>query len=189
MPLVIFEGPEAAGKTTLLEALIERWGPNHKFRGWGPRESWLEYCQPLFEDLKSCREDPTILIVWSRSWLSRAVYNNLLHQGQIVPPTVLRELDFLVVREKGLLILVTAPTNELLTRRLERLNQKDHKPDHPLDPDREQSEFFRQNRSRKWTMLSGIQEVDHNVRIIMDMLVSQNPECLMDTRLEEPMKV
>jgi thymidylate kinase len=185
MPLVIFEGPEAAGKTTLIDALEERWGSNFQFRGWGPRESWLEYCQPLFEDIKACRADPKLLIIWSRSWLSRAVYNSLLAQGQSVPNTVLKELDHIVVREGGLLLLIVSPINVLLTRRLERLSQPDSKPDHPLDPEKELSEFYMQNKSKKWKTLSGIQDPQSNVDLILNLIVSRNPESRMDFSLEE----
>lgn len=189
MPIVIFEGPEAAGKTTLIERLQERWGPNYQFRGWGPRESWLEYCQPLFDDIQSCRQDPELLVIWSRSWLSRAVYNNLLEQGRPVPRAVITELDNTVIREKGLLFLVASPENVLLSRRLERLNQRDSKPDHPLDPKKELAEFYIQNRSRKWRMLSGIKPTDATVTEILGMLVSLHPECRMSSSMEEPMRV
>lgn len=189
MPLVIFEGPEAAGKSTLIETLEKRWGPNRQFRGWGPRESWLEYCQPLFDDLKACKEDPNLLVVWSRSWLSRAVYNTLLNQGYIVPREVTKELDNIIIREKGLLLLVVSPINVLLRRRLERLNQEGSKPDHPLNPDKELSEFYVQNRSRKWKVVSGVDDPEKTVSFILNMLVQQNPECRMDSRMEEPIAV
>lgn len=179
MPLVIFEGPEAAGKSTLIDALIERWGSNFHYRHWGPRESWLEYCQPLFDDVKATREDPHLLVVWSRSWLSRAVYNQLLTQGHSVPKTVLKELDHIVVRSGGFLFLVTSPVNVLLQRRLDRLSDPNSKPDHPLDPEKEQDEFFKQNSSRKWKMLSGVQPVNDNLTFILDQIAHRNPEALM----------
>ena len=189
MPLVIFEGPEAAGKTTLIEALQNHWGSNIQFRGWGPRESWLEYCQPLFDDIKACREDPKLLVIWSRSWLSRAVYNNLLDQGRPVPRAVITELDNIVVREKGLLLLVSSPETVLLNRRLERLSQPNSKPDHPLNPGKELQEFYTQNRSRKWRMISGVKPTEDTVREIISLIVERNPECRMALKLEEPIGV
>jgi len=185
MPLVIFDGPEAAGKTTMIEALQARWGPNNQFRGWGPRESWLEYCQPLFDDIQACREDPKLLVVWSRSWMSRAVYNTLLNQGRPVPKVIIKELDKIVTSEGGLLYLVVSPVHVLLTRRLERMNEPGSKPDHPLDPDKELSEFYHQNQSRKWKIISGVNHTGDNISLIMDQLVHKNPECRMDISLEE----
>lgn len=181
MPLVIIDGPEAAGKSTIIDALREEWGQRSGQRSWGPRDSWLEYCQPLFEDIQHCQYDPQWLVVWSRSWLSRMVYNKLLDQGQIVPPAVTAELDNIVVRSGGLLLLVTAPIMTLQSRRLERLESGTAKPDHPLDPSREMSEFQRLVRGRKWKTLSGIADPADNVRTIMTLLVQRNPECRMTT--------
>jgi hypothetical protein len=184
MPLVIVEGPEAAGKTTIIEALMEEWGPNSRQRSWGPRDSWMEYCQPLFDDLKACKEDPHLLIVWSRSWISRMVYNKLLSQGQSVPPQVTLELDNTVLRQRGILIFVEASVTTLLSRRLARVTEGGHKPDHPIDSSKELSEFQSVLRQRKWKNLSGNDDVDYNVGMIMKMLVQRNPECRMGTKEE-----
>lgn len=179
MPLVILDGPEAAGKSTLIEALIREWGRKHMVRHWGPRKSWLEYCQPLFEDLQYVEESPQWLVVWSRSWVSRMVYNKLLSQGQIVPTSVTTELDNIVVRSGGLLVLVTAPVITLSNRRRERLEEGGHKPDHPLDPGQELAEFQAVTRKGKWRTFSGTIDPTDNVRTIMTLLVQRNPECRM----------
>lgn len=189
MPLVIIDGPEAAGKSTLINSLSEAWGEENLYRHWGPRKSWLEYCGPLFEDLTLCASNPQCLVVWSRSWLSRVVYNKLLDQGQRIPSTVISELDNIVVASGGLLILVTAPVRVLVERRNERLLDATAKPDHPLDPQREMSEFQAQTSRRKWKVLSGIDPPEDNVRTIMTLLVQRNPECRMDLRKEEPIAV
>lgn len=179
MPLVILDGPEAAGKSTLIDALVQEWGKKHMVRHWGPRKSWLEYCQPLFDDLQFCEERPQWLIVWSRSWVSRMVYNKLLSQGQIVPTSVTTELDNIVTRSGGLLILVVAPVIVLSDRRRQRLEEGGHKPDHPLDPGRELAEFQAATRKGKWRPFSGTIDPADNVRTIMTLLVQKNPECRM----------
>jgi hypothetical protein len=179
MPLVIFDGPEAAGKTTLIDALNREWGDRCIQRHWGPRDSWLEYCQPLFDDIQYCRDHPQWIVIWSRSWISRMVYNKLLSQGQSVPSEVTLELDNIVIRENGLLFLVTAPVATLASRRLARLEEGGHRPDHPLDPQLELGEFQVVTRRRKWRTLSGTAEVDQNIRTIMSLLVLKNPECRM----------
>lgn len=189
MPIVILDGPEAAGKSTLIDALVDEWGENHMVRHWGPRRSWLEYCQPLFEDLQYCEDHPQWLVVWSRSWISRMVYNKLLAQGQIVPPAVTMELDNIVVNSGGLLVLVTAPVMTLSERRRRRLEEGGHKPDHPLEPGRELSEFQAVTRRRKWRTFSGTIDPTDNVRTIMTLLVQKNPECRMETeevKIENP---
>lgn len=184
MPLVIFEGPEAAGKTTIIEALITAWSPQWAtVRSNGPKESWLLYCQPLFEDLVKCEEYPTRLIVWSRAWASRTVYNKLLSQGQVIPPEVTRELDEIVRRSGGLLYMVTSPEKVLLERRLRRVEEGSSKPDHQLDVGAELAEFQRFARGRHWQTISGLVPVETQVRGIIHSLVLKNPECrMMDER-------
>lgn len=179
MPLVIFDGPEAAGKSTIITALTKEWGDNSRVRHWGPRESWLEYCGPLFEDIQECKYDKQLLICWSRSWASRHVYNKMLVQGQTVPPAVTKELENIVVQSGGLLILVTSPVATLLARRLARLEEGGHKPDHPLDPDKELKEFQLYVRNRKWKTIVGTYDTATTVRSIISYLVQRNPECRM----------
>lgn len=186
MPLVIIDGPEAAGKTTIIDALLEAWGPNSRMRRWGPRKSWLEYCGPLFEDTEACREDPHLLIVWSRSWLSRSVYNKLLNQGQDVPPRAMTELDRIVLASGGLLFLVQAPVPVLKARRQERLDSGSDQNDHPISPKDEAIQFSRNIIQRKWRTLSGVMDVRANVQSIITLLVQRNPECRMDAVKEEP---
>lgn len=186
MPLVIFDGPEAAGKTTILDALMKEWGDNSTMRSWGPRKSWLEYCGPLFDDLQACEEDPQLLIAWSRSWASRTAYNKLLSQGQSIPSEVTKELENIVIRSGGLLFLVTSPVSVLLERRLARIERGDEKSDHQIEVHKELHEFQAYVRNRKWTTLSGALDVDHNVRSIIHSLVLRNPECRMVLR-EEPL--
>lgn len=182
MPLVIFDGPEAAGKSTLISALMEEWGDKSIVRSWGPRNSWLEYCQPLYDDLQYCEDNPQWLICWSRSWASRHVYNKMLVQGQLVPPEVTKELENIVIRSGGMLVLVVSPVATLLARRLARLEEGGHKPDHPLDPDKELKEFQLYTRNRKWKTLVGTYDPEANVRTIISYLVQRNPECRMDIR-------
>lgn len=185
MPLAIFDGPEAAGKSTIIDELLKVWGPNSRLRSWGPRESWLEYCQPLFDDVQACKEDPHLLIAWSRSWLSRTVYNRLLTQGQSVPSRVTLELDNIVIASGGLLFLVVAPPRDLVARRLRRF-EAGKKKDHPLDPHKELTQFLASVQKRKWRQLSGAIPPGDNVRSIILALVQKNPECRMEIRKEEP---
>lgn len=186
MPLVIFDGPEAAGKTTIMEALMKEWGDNSMLRSWGPRESWLEYCGPLFDDIKTCQMDPQSLVIWSRSWASRTCYNKLLSQGQSIPSEVTKELENIVIRSGGLLFLVTSPVSVLLERRLARIERGDEKSDHPIEVHKELHEFQAYVRNRKWTTLSGVTDVEQNVRMIIHSLVLRNPEARMVLR-EEPL--
>lgn len=185
MPLVILDGPEAAGKSTIIDRLMGEWGPNSVLRSWGPRDSWLEYCQPLWEDLLVCQSDPQALYVWSRCWASRTVYNQLLNQGQIVPPEVTKELDRIVTRAGGFLGMVTAPEVILLQRRLNRVESGFEKKDHQLDVGQELASFLKYARNRPWTALHGVDDPIDNVRKIITDLVRRNPECRYALREED----
>lgn len=180
MPIALFEGPEAAGKSTIMEALMAEWGPDTEYIHNGPKDSWLEYCKPLWQSLNTCRDSPTTLVVWSRGWASRTVYNKLLNQGQIIPPAITKELDEIVLRSGGFLGMVTSPVNVLLQRRLDRV-ERGEKRDHQLDVNQELAEFQKYGRGRGWTMLLGTESVEFNVRLIMNSLTLRNPECRMVT--------
>lgn len=180
MPLVILDGPEAAGKSTIIDALLLEWGQPSEYRHWGPRDSWLEYCQPLFEDLSRCKRNPRLLIVWSRCWASRTVYNLLLNQGQRVPRTVTKELDNIVVHSHGgFLGMVVSPEKILLERRLARIESGDAKKDHQLDVSKELAEFQKYSRGGLWNILRGTDPVVDNVRTIIYLLTVRSPECRM----------
>lgn len=179
MPIVILDGPEAAGKSTIIDALLSAWGISSMYRHWGPRESWLEYCHPLFEDLQRCERNPELLVVWSRCWASRTVYNKLLDQGQVIPPTVTKELDNIVIRSGGFLGMVVSSEKVLLERRLLRIESGDPKKDHQLDVSKELSEFQKYARGTRWNTLLGTEPVEDNVRNIVYILTIRNPECRM----------
>lgn len=181
MPIVILDGPEATGKSTIIDALRNEWGiEKTDLRSMGPKKSWLEYCNPLYDDISQSADLPEWLFVWSRCWASRTVYNELLKQGQIVPREVTRELDAIVTRSGGMLCMVTAPVNTLLERRLERLSRAGSKPDHQLDVNKELAAFQRYARTGgNWQMLHGTYSVEDNVRKIITYLVNKNPECRM----------
>lgn len=89
MPILIVDGPEAAGKTTLIEGVLDLWPYNVGRRSWGPVGSWHEYTQPLKTDLEMA-QSPHFLAVWDRSWASEFVYDALMNRRRYVPLSILK---------------------------------------------------------------------------------------------------
>jgi len=73
VPIIVLDGPEKAGKTTLANYIVDK----HKarYRHWGPVKSEAEYLKPLKDDIESGE-----LVVWDRSWVSEHVYGVLLNR-------------------------------------------------------------------------------------------------------------
>jgi len=80
--LLVFDGPEKAGKSTLIKELGETLSAqnnNVTVRHWGKVSSDTEYAAPLIADLKKASELNEI-IVWDRSWASEKVYGFMLNR-------------------------------------------------------------------------------------------------------------
>lgn len=74
--LIIIDGPEKAGKTTLIRHLVNS-TPNVVIRKWEPVISDREYLYALQEDIST---NLTGITIWDRSWASEHVYCNLLNR-------------------------------------------------------------------------------------------------------------
>jgi hypothetical protein len=71
MSLIIIDGPEKAGKTTLAKAMMKR-DPRLGYRHWS--ESNLEvYAEAVAEDVRRAKP-----VIWDRGWPSAHVYDSLL---------------------------------------------------------------------------------------------------------------
>lgn len=139
MPLLIVDGPEAAGKTTLIRELVKAWNGEVKQRQWGPVISWTTYVKPLETDVEAAK-DPTKLIIWDRSWASEWAYDILLSRGRGTRLTKLAKLEGKVDQVHGSKIMVTAPPIVLRERRAKR-TLDGGKPDLPVHPAHESRLF------------------------------------------------
>lgn len=75
MPIIIIDGPEKAGKSTLIKNLAL---PSVDVTHWGPVDSVYEYFVPLKQAID--RSSTGEWIIWDRSWASEWVYNDLLNR-------------------------------------------------------------------------------------------------------------
>jgi len=78
--IVIFEGQDKAGKTTLIDALeksLQEAGYTvHRRKFSGPMQSELDYLIPLLRD----ENDPMTIHIYDRGWVSEYVYATLLNR-------------------------------------------------------------------------------------------------------------
>lgn len=132
MPLIILDGPEKAGKTTIANAIIARYGG--RLRRWGRVESDVEYLQPLIEDCAAVIHGETI--VWDRGWAAEHVYGKLLNRDRRLSNDAwLGEwLYGRAAQSLGLRAMILGPSVEELQRRRDAT-------DLPVDP-REERETF-----------------------------------------------
>lgn len=76
--IIVIDGPEKTGKTTLAQHITHRLGA--RYRHWGPVPSPQVYATALRDDIRSGD-----LVVYDRSWLSEAVYNIALGRRDTDP--------------------------------------------------------------------------------------------------------
>jgi hypothetical protein len=83
MAIVVLDGPEKVGKTTLLQAIGQEWcrrmgvGSVARRYPWGPVKDDAQYKNGLVASVSARNRE---LIIWDRSWASEHVYSLLLNR-------------------------------------------------------------------------------------------------------------
>ena len=165
--ILIVDGPEAAGKTTLIRAIGRQLTRPPLVRAWGPVDSVHEYWSPLQADLANEGD----LVVWDRSWASEFVYNRLLRRGRS-ESTILEEATGLeedVWESAGVLLMVIALPEALHERRAQRRALKDLG-DLPVRPEDEARHFAEYAVNHEWAMLPGDRDPAVQARWVLDQL-------------------
>ena len=83
MPIIVLDGPEKAGKSTVSAILAEEYGARVRHFGAEPAAGEfydLTFCRALAED----HSDPG-LVVYDRSWASEVVYGSHYHRQRRLP--------------------------------------------------------------------------------------------------------
>jgi len=170
MTVIVVDGPEASGKTTIIREIVKI--ANNELhtetvvREWGPVEGWYEYVIP-FED---ARKDEDRLHVWSRSWASEIVYNDLLMRGRHIDElSIYHTFESHWMRSDALLVMVEAPVHVLERRRSERVAEGG-KPDLPIAPGVEMAVFRKYGEANGWMFVSGNQNPQDAAIEIMERL-------------------
>lgn len=151
MPVLIIDGPEAGGKSTVIGHLFARLRQDATLRYWGPVDSWHDYALPLSMDLT--RTDGR-LVVWSRSWASEVVYDELLSRGQNPSEwEIEKTLEWRVRECNGYMLMIMADPDVLTARRAARRGVG--RTDLPVGPEAEAIRFGRYAAEHEWDVVRG----------------------------------
>lgn len=173
--IIVVDGPEAAGKTTLIKAVTElvRTEFGHRFstvkvRKQGPTPTWTVYAGELAQDYAK----PSEFVVWDRSWASEIVYNNLLGRGRPLDEDVIERLLSPFVRESGgWLLMVSTPVDVLRARRLKRIERGDLS-DLEVDVEAEMYAFAEYMDRHGWDSIDGTQDIEDFVNAMREGLAA-----------------
>ena len=129
MPLIVLDGPEKAGKSTIAKILETQYGA--RVRHWGKVPGHEVYLAPLIDDVA----DPG-LVVWDRSWASEAVYGDLLGRDRELArdPWLGEWLYGRAIRSIGIRAMILGPSVASLRRNRDAT-------DLPVDPAIERKAF------------------------------------------------
>jgi hypothetical protein len=143
--LVIVDGPEKSGKTTLVEELRNLGAfSNH----WGPVTSDAEYSAAINGSVERRKDksnpflSPDDVVVWDRGWASESVYSTLLGRGRRLGSDPWLG-EWLYGRAFCRRVMLLGPDE----RTLARLRTPD---DLPIDPGVERGEFIRYGGQWGW---------------------------------------
>lgn len=162
MPLLIVDGPEAAGKTTFIAALVAQLDHDARtvqHRRWGPVPSWEAYVDPLGKDLEALDRGLVDWVVWDRGWPSESVYNELLARGKVIDERVVYNTLTLKARSAGALLLIIAPPAATLIERRRVREAAGLRDDLPVAPEAETAAFRRYGVKHGWTVVSAAPDV------------------------------
>lgn len=156
--LLVIDGPEKAGKSTLAAALVQWWDsaypeaagtPRARIRKWGRLDDgrWARdvvYRDALVEDVEYGG-----LVIWDRSWASEAVYAKLLGRDRRLGEDPWLG-EFLYGRGVVLKFILGGPHHSVLTSQLD---EDDQVEGHGQDMAKEQRAFVQYGERYGWSVI------------------------------------
>ncbi len=113
MPVILIEGPEKAGKSTLVRALVDKI-PNAKTRKFtGPMQG-DEYFEALVEDTT-----PSLfpmITIWDRGWASEWIYSWILERPSELSADKVEFLNQILIGTGGIGVVLLGPDTETLVK-------------------------------------------------------------------------
>lgn len=149
--LIVMDGPEKAGKTTMLKEFCARTGST--YRHWGPVSHDSDFLSWLKEDTLAVINNGAD-IVWDRSWASEAIYATLLDRDRRLRHDYwLGEwLYSRAVWAIGFCAALLGPSPDILTAR--------RTPDDlPCDPFKEQEAYRRYTTEALWKRVTCLDDL------------------------------
>lgn len=147
LKILVFDGPEKSGKSTLIESVrerIEQHGRKVRVRRWGPVDNDSVYARPLADDATWDG-----ITIWDRSWVSEHVYSLLLARGRRLGenPWLGEWLYGRTIQNVGLGFIVSGPESRILEERRDNT-------DLPVSPALEQWNFVSYANRFGWILLN-----------------------------------
>lgn len=163
--LILIDGCEKAGKTTLCNKLVERY--NARYRHWGPIQSDTEFLVGLQEDVVLLQKEPSQLVVWDRGWPADAVYSKLLHRDHRFgrDPWLAEWLYGRAVASLGGEVILAGPPPDVLAA-------KRDETDLPVDPAEEQATYATYAQIFGLPLLRSTHGGDDEVTAMADKLIT-----------------
>lgn len=168
MPVIIIDGPEKAGKTTLINELVkellERGIPAERVH-WGPVSPddrvYSVVLEPQCQDLGK-------VWVWDRGWPSEHVYGRLLGRDRRLSndPWLGEWLHGRAVQVSGVRVILAGPHSSIL----ERLRDD---ADLPVVPTLERQAYIEYGRRFGWTVLHDTTHTRESVRQSIDTILAE----------------
>jgi hypothetical protein len=167
MSVIIIEGPEKAGKSTLANVLYGTLSPRNtggrvviRHQTGRARPDDRMYAEQLAED--TSQPASKLIAIWDRGWPSEYVYGTLLKQDRrlAADPWLGEWLHGRAVAANGLRVMLTGPNSKELKAR----RKGD---DLPVDPAAEQALYTAYGLRFGWTVL-GQAPIDTLVRIVLE---------------------
>ena len=113
MPVILVEGPEKAGKSTLVRALLKRI-PNAKVRKFTGPIQGDEYSEALLEDTLPSLFP--LITIWDRGWVSEWVYSGLLRRPSKLTGDRAQFFDEWLIGAGGVGVVLLGPDIKTLTK-------------------------------------------------------------------------
>lgn len=107
--LIILEGPDAVGKTTLAKAIVKRCDGHYIHMTYFKNMNvWKEHGKGL---MKAVAMSSKKLVVLDRHWMSEQVYGSVFRDGP-VPPHAARMMDRVILKHAGLYVMCLPSTKQ-----------------------------------------------------------------------------
>lgn len=167
MPVIIIDGPEKAGKTTVIEALIKFMQSKDieaERVHWGKMDTDDRVYSPV---LMKHTADSKKVWIWDRGWPSEYVYGKLLGRDRRMAfdPWIGEWLHGRAVQANGLRVILTGPSPEQLTS----LRDKE---DHPVSAELEQNLYKHYGEMFGWLILNN-EHTAKSLEIVVEQIFNE----------------
>jgi len=114
--IIILEGPDGSGKTTLAKQIARQTGYTYEHRSKPENEE--EKARMMGEYIQMCKSKQNIIV--DRCWYSEMVYGKVMRDQSYIDYPQMYELERMLAKNGAIIIYCTAPTAALWMRATKR---------------------------------------------------------------------